>query len=246
MLFIFRKLRRSFFLPGKVRTYLAYAAGETLLVVIGILIALQINGWHEDWKNAEIEREIVSSLHDEFVQNKIILKGVTDHLSRTESSCYQLMELMHKDAGSLSEHNTNYLIYWCIQHTPFNPSNNVLSEMLQSGKLGLLQDQKLKSSLFDWDRLLNNSKSTFQIYEKFIEDQVMDYLLERIAIKNIDAYSPMQWDSPSKFDGDVHLIFQDRKYENIVDNTLYHISLLKGDYEAIEQILNDIIEKTKQ
>jgi hypothetical protein len=42
MLFILRKLRRSFFLPGKLRTYLAYAIGEILLIVIGILVALQI------------------------------------------------------------------------------------------------------------------------------------------------------------------------------------------------------------
>jgi len=52
MLFILRKLRRSFFLPGKLRTYLAYAIGEILLIVIGILVALQIlkffhGGWTE-------------------------------------------------------------------------------------------------------------------------------------------------------------------------------------------------------
>jgi hypothetical protein len=42
MLFIFRKIRRSFFLPGKVRTYLAYALGEIALIMVGILLALQI------------------------------------------------------------------------------------------------------------------------------------------------------------------------------------------------------------
>ncbi|QXD25802.1 hypothetical protein F7C95_07935 [Opitutia bacterium ISCC 51] len=46
MLFIFRKLRRSFFQPGKFRTYIAYAIGEILLIVIGILIALQIQNWN--------------------------------------------------------------------------------------------------------------------------------------------------------------------------------------------------------
>ena len=41
MLFILRKIRKSFFLPGKLRTYLAYAAGEILLIIVGILIALE-------------------------------------------------------------------------------------------------------------------------------------------------------------------------------------------------------------
>jgi hypothetical protein len=43
MLFIFRKLRKSFFLPGKARTYLAYALGEIVLIVVGILIAVGIS-----------------------------------------------------------------------------------------------------------------------------------------------------------------------------------------------------------
>ena len=50
MLFIFRKIRRSFFLPGKVRTYLAYAVGEIILIVVGILIAVQIGDWKEEAK----------------------------------------------------------------------------------------------------------------------------------------------------------------------------------------------------
>ncbi len=43
MLLILRKIRRSFFLPGKVKTYLAYAVGEIVLIVVGILLALQIS-----------------------------------------------------------------------------------------------------------------------------------------------------------------------------------------------------------
>jgi hypothetical protein len=38
MLRIFASIRRSFFLPGKVRTYLAYAFGEITLIVLGIMI----------------------------------------------------------------------------------------------------------------------------------------------------------------------------------------------------------------
>ena len=53
MLFIFRKLRRSFFLPGKVRTYLAYAVGEIALIMIGILLALQISEWNQTMKDRE-------------------------------------------------------------------------------------------------------------------------------------------------------------------------------------------------
>ena len=66
MLFIFRKIRKSFFLPGKVRTYLAYAIGEIVLIVVGILIALQISNWNQERNDRLEEAEILAGLQREF------------------------------------------------------------------------------------------------------------------------------------------------------------------------------------
>ena len=50
MLHFFRSIRRSFFQPGKVKTYLAYANGEIVLIMIGIFLVLQLKNWNEDRK----------------------------------------------------------------------------------------------------------------------------------------------------------------------------------------------------
>ena len=50
MITIFRRLREKFIASGSITNYLLYAIGEILLVVIGILIALQINNWNEEVK----------------------------------------------------------------------------------------------------------------------------------------------------------------------------------------------------
>lgn len=50
MIKFFRKIRQNLLLEGKTGTYLKYAIGEILLVVIGILIALQVNNWNEGRK----------------------------------------------------------------------------------------------------------------------------------------------------------------------------------------------------
>ena len=69
MLFIFRQLRRSFFLPGKLRTYLAYAIGEILLIVIGILIAVQIGDWQDARKLDRQRLELIENLKVDFQTN---------------------------------------------------------------------------------------------------------------------------------------------------------------------------------
>ena len=50
MLRFFRHIRQSLLQENKISKYLLYALGEILLVVIGILIAMQINNWKEERK----------------------------------------------------------------------------------------------------------------------------------------------------------------------------------------------------
>jgi hypothetical protein len=66
MLHVLRQLRRSFSLPGKVRTYVAYTAGEIVLIMIGILLALQLSEWNQVRKDKIEETEILNGLKREF------------------------------------------------------------------------------------------------------------------------------------------------------------------------------------
>ena len=54
MIKFFRNIRQNLLIENKTGKYLKYAIGEIFLVVIGILIALQINNWNEDRKNQKL------------------------------------------------------------------------------------------------------------------------------------------------------------------------------------------------
>jgi hypothetical protein len=53
MIKFFRKIRHNSLSEGKRVKYLKYAIGEIILVVVGILIALGINNWVENYKTVE-------------------------------------------------------------------------------------------------------------------------------------------------------------------------------------------------
>ena len=59
MLTLFRRIRKALLEDGRISKYLLYATGEIALVVIGILIALQINNWNEEQQAHRFENELL-------------------------------------------------------------------------------------------------------------------------------------------------------------------------------------------
>jgi hypothetical protein len=70
MLKFFRKIRQNLLMENKTRKYLTYAVGEIVLVVIGILIALQINNWNEQRKTNAITHLYYNQLLEDFEKDK--------------------------------------------------------------------------------------------------------------------------------------------------------------------------------
>lgn len=89
MIKFFRTIRQNLLNAGKTTKYFKYALGEIVLVVIGILIALQINNWNENLKRrAEIQKALVA-LRNDLVQDTLLitekLPGITQQYQLNES-----------------------------------------------------------------------------------------------------------------------------------------------------------------
>ncbi|MBK8504165.1 MAG: hypothetical protein IPL46_19330 [Saprospiraceae bacterium] len=87
MLAFIRKIRHSLIDSGATRKYLVYATGEIALVVIGILIALQINNWNEGRKERIKEKEVLQDIlanlnrNNELIRESLILMDEFDKSS---------------------------------------------------------------------------------------------------------------------------------------------------------------------
>jgi hypothetical protein len=75
MIKFFRNIRHKLLNEGKTTSYLKYAIGEIVLVVIGILIALQINNWNENRKQHLTEKILLTSLKEDLSRNKEIIES---------------------------------------------------------------------------------------------------------------------------------------------------------------------------
>ncbi|MGA7837503.1 MAG: DUF6090 family protein [Ignavibacteriaceae bacterium] len=110
---IFRNIRQKLAsenLPdrqaGKAMAYLRYAVGEILLVVIGILIALQINNWNENRKLLKQEIEIYSELKSDLFQTKKeISSTINKHKKIIKSTQSLIYDIVKKEPYSKTIYN---------------------------------------------------------------------------------------------------------------------------------------------
>ncbi len=89
MIAFFRRVRQQLLTESKLRNYLIYALGEIILVVIGILIALQINNWNQDRiqvKELEgLKKSISSAIKSDIKYLKLIRTGRENIGKRADS-----------------------------------------------------------------------------------------------------------------------------------------------------------------
>ena len=82
---VFNKRRSTSLQIGKAGRYLSYAVGEIILVVVGILIALQVNTWKEGRKNRDTERKYLEALlediHLDLEHNEGVVNNSTHNLT---------------------------------------------------------------------------------------------------------------------------------------------------------------------
>jgi len=83
MIKFFRKIRQNLLMENKTGKYLKYAIGEIVLVVIGILIALQVNNWNESRKLRNTEIGLLKELRADLTATLDDLKSDIELVNRT-------------------------------------------------------------------------------------------------------------------------------------------------------------------
>ena len=91
MLHFFRKIRRELLAESKFFRYLKYGIGEIILVVIGILIAIQLDNWNEDRIAAENTKILFQEVSDELAMNIENIDRILDLYLKKDSIYFKVL-----------------------------------------------------------------------------------------------------------------------------------------------------------
>lgn len=172
MIKFFRKIRYNLMETGKTGKYLKYAIGEIVLVVIGILIALQINNWNEKRKDSMKENHIVKSLYNELLDNSDYTQERMQELSSyIEGSANHLMIFCSKKQVNVSSDSLLTLIYNTFLAAPaYAPKVSTFNRTINNEEFNLIKHDSLKILLNEYQSILDFTYITNSLLLDFEHD----------------------------------------------------------------------------
>jgi len=160
MIQFFRKIRFNLMEKNKTGKYLKYAIGEIVLVVIGILIALQINNWNELNKERASEKIILNEIRDNL---KFDLKDFESNIANLQNKAISSKSIL-KILESNSDYNDSigYFFFYLKTYPHFSNKSNGYN-LLQSKGLDIIQNDSIRKSITD---LYEDRYQYLKTYEK--------------------------------------------------------------------------------
>ncbi|HKK12956.1 MAG TPA: DUF6090 family protein, partial [Flavobacteriaceae bacterium] len=142
MIKFFRKIRQNLISEGKTVSYLKYAIGEIVLVVIGILIALQINNWNQNNSNKKLEMQYYSSMKSQLNEDLSKLNGeIYYNQDLLNKFSYAKNLLIQKDKSKID--TLAKITLSMVNYADFRQKSNVFQTLVNSGEIKYINNKKI-------------------------------------------------------------------------------------------------------
>jgi hypothetical protein len=167
MIKFFRNIRQNAIKDNKISNYLKYAIGEIVLVVIGILIALQINSWNQSRINRLTETKYLKSIKKELILNNNLNQlMITDRFTKKLEGLklakkYSENEIMVIDTLEF----LNNVSYGGVFSGGFYFGNrSSYDELISTGNLRLIRKDTIRNAIADYYAYINTASQRAEVH----------------------------------------------------------------------------------
>ncbi|MGA8264691.1 MAG: DUF6090 family protein [Ignavibacteriaceae bacterium] len=231
---IFRNVRKQLASENRIMAYLRYAIGEIFLVVIGILIALQVNNWNENRKLKKQETIYLQDLSIDLKKQIQLQDNYIDFEDIIIDDCKDIVAHYEQNNGFKKMDSIFPKINDLIVRVTFTNANTTLLEMINSGEINIIENEALKKELMEFNQTIQGFASNTVNNNTNLVDQI----IVRNVMKNSNfAFSNLSKRMRSKI--------QENNKMNIItvkDNNLKTIAIQNLNEPKLRlELINDIV-----
>ncbi|WP_036786918.1 MULTISPECIES: DUF6090 family protein [unclassified Polaribacter] len=160
---------------NKTGKYLKYAIGEIILVMIGILLALQVNNWNEKSKEDIVLKEALKQIAQDLKQDEVVLNGFLRGDSR------RVEYLLALSNGTYNTIRLDSIMYNLDNYFFFYKSNNSYSSLKSSGLFSSFKNDNLKNNLTAYyEQMYERLKTSSEYGENFTNNRIIPFVLSHL------------------------------------------------------------------
>jgi hypothetical protein len=239
MIKFFRKIRQRSLTENKFGKYLLYAVGEILLVVIGILIALQVDNWNGKRKLRAVQQELLEDLRDDLIESREELeKGLA--LNKFTVSQYRIImdAIVNDDPGSAKiDSAATYLPNW---HSPFFTSTTY--ESLKSNESNIIENDQLRKQISNlYDQHFVFLQEDYDKNEWSIQNTIKIQIINRYLWFKDENLVTLQMIKPGVNPVDFERMKSDPEFIHLVSLLILTRNGGINEYEKTVRLINDVI-----
>jgi hypothetical protein len=217
---IFRTVRSDILSTPRSRNYLLYATGEFVLVVVGILIALQINNWNEDRQEQRQIAEYARALIDDLQADIKMVEPIIVQTTRVTELADGLASYVR--TRNIEEID-NLDLYYLTSYTSYRPyswNRAALQQLINSGALRQMKNGELVRHISNYDGY------TRHLDEDYAKDTELGKNAQALAGEIVDQNYPvrdgtdsLRWMSPYSFPSvELHDVYSDVDLQLLTDD----------------------------
>ena len=243
---------------NKTGKYLKYAIGEIVLVVIGILIALSINNWNEDRKDNIKEQVVLTQLKEDYLSNLSQLEEKMTTRTNIINSGLRILRAFDQPEEVVRDSLIKNIARITSDPT-FDPVQN---DLINSGNLRLIKDEKLKRLLSNrssdvvalteievtWSDIANHRLDIVLIELGIVRDAVDSFMndLNHIWLLDKNQKELKNEIGTSKLSSPLQEILTSKSLESMASNAISFNTSANLQSEALVKRINEIVELINQ
>lgn len=216
MLTFFRRIRKGLLGDGATSKYLLYAIGEIALVVIGILIALQINNSNELLKESKIQNQYLMNLSEDFRLANIEFERNQFEHKKVKESFEQILNWAELGAVPIEQHSSFDSVFGGVfWRSSFDPPLGTVETILSSGNINIIQNQELASLLTQWSSIVDDYRTMEDQAVDHFYQEIYPFISNHVNLQDLDKGIPTNVPWPHD-PTNAYLLVSNQKFQNLI------------------------------
>ena len=243
MIKFFRKIRQRLLTENKFSKYLLYAIGEIILVVIGILIALQINNWNAEQKIEEEEIGILNNL----LENLYSAKEQSDIEIFNEKQLKESLLVAIRKNSNKSKLSINTIsdslvadILW--NSNPNLPVLNSYSDIKNTGKISIITNRRIRENFTNLELTLTGLTSLINDRLTLQQMRIDDIIINDVNFVRLLKSMEPSINIDNESQNDYNIILNNQKIRNLLALKLSLTYAVIKHRQQLGEDIDDLIQ----